>query len=217
MAEIRAMSAPVRLLVVEDDPGLRAAITEVLNDAPDVELIHIYPSTEALLEQVPSPCPDVAILDINLPGLDGVECLRRFSERCPSAQFLMYTVNDASEKVFEALKAGASGYVLKHGTPDELVAAIKDLHAGGAPMSASIARRVVDHFKPREKRNDLADRGLTPREQEILGKLAEGYQYKEIGDRLFISTSTVRNHVHRIYEKLHVDNRTEALNRVFGR
>lgn len=208
---------PIRIVVVEDDAGLRAVIGDVLAEAEGIELLSIHTSGEELLGNEPLPCPDIAILDINLPGMDGVECLRRFAERCAGTQFLMYTVNDASGKVFEALKAGASGYVLKNSTPDELVQAIRDLHAGGAPMSATIARRVVDHFKPQHKRQHLSESGLSAREQEILGLMAEGFQYKEVADKLFISPSTVRNHVHRIYEKLHVQNRTEALNRVFGK
>lgn len=140
MMELRHMPDPIRLLIVEDDPCLRTAVVEVFQEAGDIAVLGVFSSAEELLEHDPPPCPDIGILDINLPGMDGVECLRRFSQRCPSAQYLMYTVNDAGGKVFEALKAGASGYVLKTSTPDELVEAVHDLHAGGAPMTSAIAR-----------------------------------------------------------------------------
>lgn len=206
----------IRLAIVEDDRTIRGLLAEVFSQVQGMVLVKHYGSAEEALADARVVEADVVIMDINLPGKDGITCVRELRARGAAGQFLMYTVNEDDARVFDALKAGANGYVLKSSSPAQLVEAVRELHGGGAPMSATVARKVVEHFKPARERSTLADSGLTAREQEVITLLAEGYQYKEIADRLQVSTGTVRNHVHRIYEKLHVDNRTEALNRVFG-
>jgi DNA-binding NarL/FixJ family response regulator len=164
--------------------------------------------------------PDLVIMDINLPGMTGIECIRRLKPEFPDIQFIMFTVYEDSEQVFEALTAGASGYLLKKTPPDKIINALKELHEGGAPMSTGIARKVISSFQQRSAPNQktpAADLKLSPREYEILELLSKGLFYKEIASQLAISTGTVRQHIHKIYEKLHVQNRTEALNKLQGR
>lgn len=180
-----------------------------------MEAFTVHSTAEDAMLRLVDTCPDVVVMDINLPGASGIDCVRQMSQRCTAAQFLMYTVHDDDHRVFEALKAGANGYILKSSTPDEILAAVRELHAGGSPMSAHVARRVVAHLRP--QRGAVVDTGLTEREQQVLALLADGLLYKEIGDKLGITTGTIKQHIHRMYEKLHVQNRTEAVNRFFGR
>jgi DNA-binding NarL/FixJ family response regulator len=154
-------------------------------------------------------------MDINLPGINGIECIREIKKKIPQTQFMMFTVYENDEKVFEALKAGASGYLLKNTGLVQLIEALKELHNGGSPMSANIARKLVNVFRLQEAETEQLEK-LSHRENEILQLLANGLLYKEISDQLSISTSTVRQHIHKIYEKLHVQNRTEAINKAFG-
>ncbi len=212
-----AEQEPVRVSVVEDDAAIRAMLLEVFAPLEGVRMLSAYASAEEALEDQGNERPHVVIMDMNLPGIDGVQCVRELRKRWPATQFLMYTVNDDDKRVFEALRSGASGYVLKNSSPKELVTAVRELQAGGAPMSAAIARRVVDHFKPASMGPRLDDAGLGQREHELLTLLADGLYYKEIADRMGISIGTVKSHVHAIYGKLHVQNRTEAVNRFFGR
>lgn len=155
-------------------------------------------------------------MDINLPGMTGIECVRHLKSTSLLTQFMMLTVYENNEQVFEALKAGANGYLLKSASPAEIIASIKELNQGGSPMSTTIARKLVTLFQEEHIHRDEAA-VLTPREKEVLQSLAKGMLYKEIGDQLGISFNTVRQHISKIYEKLHVQNRTEALNKVFGR
>ncbi|MBL0043324.1 MAG: response regulator transcription factor [Flavobacteriales bacterium] len=159
----------------------------------------------------------VIIMDINLPGASGIDCVRQMSQRCTTTQYLMYTVHDDDHRVFEALKAGANGYILKSSTPDEILAAVRELNEGGSPMSAHVARRVVAQLRPAKQERNNGNDLLSTRENEVLALLAEGLLYKEIGNRLGITVGTIKQHIHRIYEKMHVQNRTEAVNRYFGR
>jgi DNA-binding NarL/FixJ family response regulator len=153
-------------------------------------------------------------MDISLPGMSGIECMRQVKAIRPEMQFLMFTVFEDAEQIFQALSAGANGYLLKNASPDKIIEAIRELHQGGAPMSAAIARKVVGSFRPAAAVPDNS--GLSVREREVLEYLAKGLLYKEIGDQLGISTGTVRQHIHHIYRKLHVQNRTEAINKAFG-
>jgi DNA-binding NarL/FixJ family response regulator len=155
-------------------------------------------------------------MDISLPGMNGIECIRQVKDKTPSTQFMMFTVYENDEKVFEALKAGASGYLLKNTGLVQLVESLKELHDGGSPMSANIARKLVTLFRDGQKETANLD-VLSKRENEILQLLAKGLLYKEIADQLSISTHTVRQHIHKIYDKLHVQNRTEAINKAFGK
>jgi DNA-binding NarL/FixJ family response regulator len=155
-------------------------------------------------------------MDINLPGMNGIECIRQVKDKIPDTQFMMFTVYENDEKVFEALKAGASGYLLKNTGLVQLIESLKELYNGGSPMSANIARKLVTLFRNDNKETAKLDI-LSSRENEILQLLAKGLLYKEIADQLSISVSTVRQHIHHIYEKLHVQNRTEAINKAFGK
>ena len=168
------------------------------------------------MNDIPKLKPDIVIMDINLPGMNGIECIRQVKSKVPFTQFMMFTVYENDEKVFEALKAGASGYLLKNTGLVQLIEALKELHTGGSPMSANIARKLVSVFRNNQKETTSAE-VLSKRENEILLLLSRGLLYKEIADQLSISTNTVRQHIHNIYEKLHVQNRTEALNKVYGK
>ena len=155
-------------------------------------------------------------MDINLPGMSGIECLSRIKEKCPGTQFMMFTIYEDDEKVFEALKAGAHGYLLKKTPKEKLLEALDELYNGGSPMSTNIARKVIEAF---EKRNRPAEElnELTNKERQILDLLAKGFLYKEIATQLHSTRNTIKQHIHHIYEKLHVQNRTEAINKAFPR
>lgn len=207
----------IRVSIVEDDTTIRETLRALFTYEDGLEPFTVHSTAEDALMRLGETCPDVVIMDINLPGASGIDCVRQMSQRCSGTQYLMYTVHDDDHRVFEALKAGANGYILKSSTPDEILAAVRELSAGGSPMSAHVARRVVAHLRPGANKSDLTNANLSEREQQVLALLAEGLLYKEIGDRLGITTGTIKQHIHRIYDKMHVQNRTEAVNRFFGR
>lgn len=213
---------PIRVCIVEDNRDIRQALEQILELSPGVEWAGSYGSGEDALVGIPLTTPQVVLMDIHLGGVDGIECVRVLKRRHPEILFMMCTVYEDDAKIFEALRAGASGYVLKKTTPDKLLEAIRELHQGGSPMSSQIARKVVAAFQDRGKvgvTSEETDRldSLSKREMEILEMLAKGMIYKEISVSLFISPETVRKHVYHIYEKLHVNNRVEAINKFFGR
>lgn len=208
---------PIRVSIVEDDTTIRETLRSLFIFEEGMEPFTVHSTAEDALLRLGETCPDVIIMDINLPGASGIDCVRQMSQRCTATQYLMYTVHDDDHRVFEALKAGANGYILKSSTPDEILAAVRELHIGGSPMSAHVARRVVAHLRPTGAANKVAGSGLSEREQQVLALLADGLLYKEIGDRLGITVGTIKQHIHRMYDKLHVQNRTEAVNRYFGR
>ena len=204
----------IRVAIVEDDNDIRQSFEAIIGSAPGYACLKTYDNAEAAVADIPALKPDVVIMDIHLPGMSGIDAVRILKEEMPSVQIAMCTVYEDDEHIFNALRAGASGYLLKRTTPDKLLEAVSDLHQGGSPMSSEIARRVVASFrKATAPPPELA--ALTPREKEILDLLAKGYLYKEIAAELFISIETVKRHIHNIYEKLHVQTRTEALNKVF--
>jgi DNA-binding NarL/FixJ family response regulator len=166
--------------------------------------------------EIPSINPDIVLMDINLPGMSGIACIRKIKEKLPATQFIMFTIYEDSDQVYEALSVGETGYLLKSTPPDEILHAMKELHAGGAPMSMRIARKVVNAFN-KTSPGQQWDSALSSREKEVLQYLSKGFLYKEIADKTGITTGTVTQHIHNIYEKLHVQNRTEALNKYFGR
>ena len=209
--------ASIKVSIVEDDRIIRETLQSLFTFEEGVEVFTVHSTAEDALLRLGERCPDVVIMDINLPGASGIDCVQQLSQRCTGTQFLMYTVHDDDHRVFEALKAGANGYILKRSTPDEILDAVRELHAGGSPMSAHVARRVVAQLRPARANASPTEAVLSEREQEVLALLAEGLLYKEIGDRLGISVGTIKQHIHRIYGKLHVQNRTEAVNRYFGR
>jgi DNA-binding NarL/FixJ family response regulator len=200
----------IRVSIVEDSRGTRESLAELLGRAPALSCVGAHPNGEEALRQIPVEKPDVVLMDINLPKMNGIECVERLKQTLPKTQVLMLTTYDESDLIFDSLRKGASGYLLKNMPPAELIQAIEQVHAGGAPMSMQIARKVVNHFQLIKKpQSDMEQ--LTKREHEILALLAKGYLYKEIADQLGITLSTVRAHLHAVYEKLHVQSRTEAV------
>lgn len=204
---------PIRVFIVEDQDPIREAFALLLGWTPGFACVGAAASAEAALTAALEASPDVVLLDIGLPGMSGTEALSRLRQRWPRAEFLMLTVHDDPDRVFEALQAGASGYLVKTTPPAEVLEAVRELHAGGAPMSASIARKVVTAF--RQPDPDLGE--LSRREREVLDHLVEGKTVRQIADALFVSSSTVAFHVRQIYEKLHVHSRAEAVARALGR
>ncbi len=205
----------ISISIVEDLDEVREGLTQFISLNSDFKVLKTFRTAEEALVEIPRLNPAIVIMDINLPGMNGIECIRQVKDQSPATQFMMFTVYENDEKVFEALKAGASGYLLKNTGLLQLVEAIKELHEGGSPMSSNIARKLVSVF--REKESTLPPvHALSARENEVLQHLSRGLLYKEIADKLSISTGTVRQHIHKIYEKLHVQNRTEALNKVYG-
>jgi|SRR5271156_2470022 len=204
---------PTTISIVEDNRVTTKHLKELLNGDPNLRCLGDYTTGEAAIIGVPAEKPDVLLVDINLPGMSGIECVQKLKEKDPSLQILMLTAYEESDLIFNSLRAGASGYLLKKAVSTELIPAIEQLRAGGAPMSIKIARKVVDHFhKIRQPASDVEK--LTQREQEILALLANGNLYKEISDRLGISLGTVKVHVQHIYEKLHVQSRMQAVNKI---
>jgi DNA-binding NarL/FixJ family response regulator len=203
---------PIRIAIVEDLSHIRDGLKFLVNQTPGLENAGTFDTAEEALAGLEAVAPDIVIMDISLGGMSGIECIRRIKAAGSPMQFVIFTVYEDSDQVFEALSSGASGYLLKNSSPEKIVDALRELHAGGAPMSTSIARKVVFSFQ-----RPSAPQLLTARETEVLGLLGKGYLYKEIAADLSLSTGTVRQHIHNIYDKLHVQNRTEALNKVFGR
>jgi DNA-binding NarL/FixJ family response regulator len=216
------MTIPVA--IVEDNNDIRNALEQIIEMSRGYELVCSCINGEEALELIPEANPAVVLMDINLGGgIDGIECVRILKESHPEILFMMCTVLEEDEKIFEALTAGASGYILKKTAPAKMLEAIKDLRNGGSPMSSQIARKVVAAFQHKpavlETSPVLQDRleALSRREKEILEMLAKGLLYKEIAEQLYISAETVKKHVYHVYEKLHVTNRIEAVNRFYGR
>lgn len=201
---------PIRVAIVEDDEGIRSSLTTMLERSPDCRPVASFPDAESAMAELPRHRPDVVLVDINLPGLDGIECVRRLKRQLPDTQFLMLTVYGDSDRLFRSLMAGATGYLLKRTPSAGVLAAIREARAGGSPMTPQIARQVVQYFR------DLAEPAadvekLSPRETEILTQLSQGFLYKEIADHLGISMDTVRTHIRKIYQKLHVHSRAAAM------
>lgn len=202
---------PIAVAIVEDNAAVCASLERVIGQAGDCRCVSISRNGAHALRTVPKHQPDVVIMDINLPDVSGIECTARLKQLHPRLQILILTVYDDRRQIFKALEAGASGYLLKRSAPDEIVRAIRDVKAGGAPMSAEIARKVVQSFhRPAAARAQDVE-ALTARETEILGYLAQGHATKEIADKLGVGYATVCTHLGHIYEKLHVRSRTAAV------
>lgn len=200
---------------MEDDKGLRDALVKLIEQSPGFRCSSRHSSAESALKEIGAFNPEVVLMDINLPGMNGVECVRRLKVMLPGTQIIMLTVYNKIEHIYDALSAGATGYLLKQARPDELLDAIRDVHEGGSPINSSIARKIVQSFQKTAAPGSEAA-SLSPRESEVLDLLAKGYLYKEISERLGLSFSTVRTHVRHIYEKLHVRSRTEAVTKHLG-
>ncbi len=206
---------PITIVLVEDDQKTRKNLTEFLGGESRVSCIGAFPNGEAAVREIPQLKPEVALVDINLPGMSGIECVERLKKLLPKLQVLMLTKYEESDLIFSSLRAGASGYLLKKMLTVELITAIEQVYVGGAPMTMQIARKVVEHFTQIKSPTANLEK-LTPREHEVLALLAKGYLYKEISDQLGISPHTFRTHQRAIYEKLHVHSRTEATVKYFG-
>jgi DNA-binding NarL/FixJ family response regulator len=199
----------IRVAIVEDDEQVRENLARLIGEAKGFECVATFSSGEEALEAWPRRVPDVVVMDINLPGISGVECVRQLKSRFPDLPIVMLTVYDDSERIFQALQMGASGYLLKRSTAEEILHAIADVHGGGAPMSSYIARKVVQSFRS-QRPSDRPTEDLSKRETDVLEYVSRGYTNKEIGEALGLSAETVRGYLKTIYSKLHVRSRTEA-------
>jgi DNA-binding NarL/FixJ family response regulator len=206
----------IAVSIVEDIKDVRDSLQRIIGSADGFVCLSAYSNAEEAVIELPTLNPDIVLMDINLPGMNGIECIKKVKAVCPQIQFMMFTIYEDSEQVFEALAAGASGYLLKKTPKEKILEALHELQEGGSPMSAHIARKVVGYFQKEKDKRDNAS-PLSQREKEVLELLAKGFLYKEIGDKLAITTGTVGQHIHKIYEKLHVQNRTEAVNKFLGR
>ena len=203
------MENKIKVIHYEDNNHLRDGIVFLMHAVADLDLIGSFRDCSEIEKQIKALQPDVVIMDIDLPGRNGIESVAILKAIKPDTQVLMLTVFEDEEKIFSAIRNGASGYLLKNTSPTEIIDAIYDIHKGGSPMTASIARKVLQFFQQNKAAN--ADYKLSAREQDILKGLVKGYSYKLIADDLFISIDTVRTHIRHIYEKLHVNSKTEAI------
>ena len=200
----------ISVSIIDDEKDLRESIATFINGSPGFRCVSAYGSADLALQRVPTDKPDVVLMDINMPGMNGIECVERLKSAMSNVQIVMLTVYEDTDQIFRALAAGATGYLLKRSSPSKLLQAIREVHAGGSPMSNSIARKVVASFQ-KAKKTDEKQPHLSPREQTVLDCLAKGLTYKQIADQLEISIDTIRTHLRRVYEKLHVQSRTEAV------
>ena len=207
---VNTQQETIRIAVVEDDKTVREGLQMLLNGSPGFSCVAAYGNGEDAVAGLPEVNPDVVLMDINLPGISGIECILALKEQKVPIQFIMLTVFEDADDIFHSLSAGATGYLLKQTPPVKLLEAIQDVFRGGSPMSGEIARKVVQSFQ-HPVPNYAAASGLTKREDEILSYLMKGYFYKEIAGLLFISVETVRTHIRNIYEKLQVRTRSEAI------
>jgi DNA-binding NarL/FixJ family response regulator len=201
------------VVIVEDDPGLRDQLINVLQQAPDLNCLYAVASGEEALLKIPKRPPDVVLMDIKLPGISGIECVAGLKKQLPQLDIIMLTIYQDDDSIFQALKAGASGYLIKSSEPEKLYSAIRDVSTGGAPFSNHIARKVVQYFQGtgKETSSDANEGKLSARELEVMELMAAGYRYKEIAAKLEISVETVRTHVKNICVKMHVRSRIEAI------
>lgn len=202
-------SSTITVAVVDDDEEVRSGLQWMINHADGFACVAVYASAREALDGLPDPPPDVVLMDIGLPGMSGIECVRELKKRHPHLRVVMQTVYSDDDKIFESLRAGAVGYILKKSPIIKVLQAVADAHEGGAPMSGEVARRVLAYFQQPGPEEEIA--GLSDREHEVLQELIEGKSYKAISESLFLSVHTIRFHVHHIYEKLHVRSRAEFM------
>jgi DNA-binding NarL/FixJ family response regulator len=206
---------PIRVSIVEDLAEIREGLADLVRSDRELLMVGSFDDAESAVDKLPDLQADIVVMDINLPGMSGIDCIKTIKEKCPGTQFMMFTVYENDDKVLQAMQAGATGYLLKRTKPEQILESIKELNQGGSPMSSNIARKLLNIFLQEKK---VAKKEvLSDRENEVLQLLADGLLYKEIADRLYIGHGTVRQHLHNIYEKLHVHNRTEAVNKYFNR
>ncbi|MFL5789747.1 MAG: response regulator [Flavisolibacter sp.] len=205
----------ITVAIVEDIKEIREGLQLLIDGSSEFRCKDTYGNAELAMSSIPGTKPDVVLVDINLPGINGIECVRQLKLQCPGILFIMSTVYEDDDNIFESLKAGATGYLLKKTEPVKILEAIKEVYNGGSPMSTQIARKVISSFQ--HKKGIDESEILTPKEKLILKELSRGLRYKEIASDLKVSIETVRSHARNIYEKLHVQSRTEALNKVYGK
>lgn len=215
IGQSRSSDSPLTVGVVEDDARIRWSLSAILEEEEDLECVGTFASAEEALTHLPKLKPQVVLMDVNLPGMNGIECVRRLTPKCPGMQVIMLTVREDSDIIFDSLAAGACGYLLKPPSAEELVAAVRDVFAGGAPMTTSIARKVVQSFN-RTAPSAKESENLSPREISVLDLLVKGLAYKEVAAELGISYSTVHRHIESIYRKLHVHSRSHAVAKYLG-
>ncbi len=206
----------ISICIIEDIPDIREGLQAIIEGDARFNLLRCFTDAETAIAQLPALQPDVVLADINLPGKSGIDCVLEMKPVIAQTQFIMFTIYEDNDQVFEALKAGASGYILKNTTPEKIIDSLVELYEGGSPMSPKIARKVLSVFKtpaPEQSVNEL----LSKREQEVLELLSKGFLYKEIADKLSISISTVKRHLNSIYTKLQVQNKVEAVNKLYNR
>jgi DNA-binding NarL/FixJ family response regulator len=208
------MAMPIRVAIVEDDEQVRENLAALIEGSGGFECVGIFSSGEEALESMPRRAPDVILMDLNLPGMSGVECVRQIKARAPELQIVILTVYEDSDRIFQALQMGATGYLLKRSSSEEILHAIEEVHRGGAPMSSYIARKVVQSFR-RQGPSEKPAEDLSKREVDVLNYVARGYTNKEIADALGLSAETVRGYLKTIYSKLQVRSRTEAAMKFF--
>lgn len=203
----------IKVGIVEDDKQIRESLAILINGSEGFSCINTFDTAEEAIKKIPSLNLDVVLMDIHLPGKSGIDCITELKPNCAATQFLMCTSFEDTDSVFKALKSGACGYLTKTTQPSKILDAIVDIHRGGSPMSSHIARKMVTSFH--QDNSNTAFQKLSAREKDVLNLLSQGLRYKEVADKLFLSTETVRTHIRNIYEKLQVNSRTEALNKAF--
>jgi len=203
----------ISVAIIEDLEEIREGLKNYIDSDTELMVVSAVASAEEALLMLPRLQPDIAIMDINLPEMNGIRCMQAVKNDCPATQFMMFTIYENDEKVFDALQAGASGYLLKNIDPSDILYALKELYQGGSPMSPNIARKLINVFREQNNRS-IRSNLLGKRENQVLFLLSQGLLYKEIATQLSLTVGTVRQHIHKIYEKLHVQNRTEAINKV---
>ncbi|MGC4072946.1 MAG: response regulator transcription factor [Nibricoccus sp.] len=206
----------VRVSIVDDDEPISRSLKELLQASENIQYISAYNNSAVALKRLPKDNPDIVLMDINLPGINGIECVRQLKEEMPGTQFLMLTVYGDSDHIFDALAAGATGYLLKGADRVQLLDAIRQIVDGGSPMSCAIARKVVQSFSKNKTSGERLET-LSQRQRDVLELLAKGYLYKEIADALGLSLMTVDTYVRRIYEKLQVNSRSKAIAKYYGK
>jgi DNA-binding NarL/FixJ family response regulator len=203
----------ITVCIVEDQNEIRNGLAAMINMTDGFRVLQSFGNAEEAIETLPQLQPDIVIMDINLPGINGIECIKQVRKKNQSIQFMMFTIYENSDTVFEALEAGAAGYLLKNSSPSKITESLQELYHGGSPMNAEIAKKLVVHFQKQLSRK--AEFHLTPKEQQVLDLMAKGYLYKEIADELNNTINTIKQHIRNIYEKLHVQNKVEAINKAF--
>jgi DNA-binding NarL/FixJ family response regulator len=201
----------ITVCIVEDLEDIRNGLAAIINMTDCYKVLGTFSNAEEAIEQLSLLQPDIVVMDVNLPGMSGIECIRRLHEKNRSIQFMMFTIYENSDTVFEALKAGATGYILKNSSPTKIIESLKELYQGGSPMNPEIAKKLVMRFQTFSDN----EYNLTPKEQRILELMSKGYLYKEIAGELNNTVNTIKQHIRHIYEKLHVQNKAEAINKMY--